>query len=66
MKAEVDKSLCVGHALCWREAPDVFPLDDEGYNELGGQGPVTIAPEHEEAARDGASWCPEQAIQLSE
>jgi len=64
MKLEVDKALCSGHALCWREAPHIFPLDEEGYNALADQGPIDIAPESEDVARQGAGWCPEQAIRL--
>lgn len=32
MKAIVDGSLCAGHARCVFEAPEVYELDDLGYN----------------------------------
>jgi len=64
IRVEVDQALCNGHALCWREHSGWFPLDDEGYNALAGKGEVAVAPEHEQAAREGAEWCPEGAIRL--
>jgi ferredoxin len=59
MRIRVDTERCTGHALCAAYAPDVFVLDDLGYNrtEL-----VEVAPEFREQARRGAMACPEQAI----
>lgn len=66
MKIEVEGTRCAGHALCWREAPEVFPLDAEGYNALSGQGPVPVDDQHVELAKRGAAWCPEEAIRIVE
>jgi ferredoxin len=30
VRAVVDKSLCVGHALCNLAAPEIYPLADDG------------------------------------
>ncbi|MFC8435309.1 ferredoxin [Streptomyces sp. NPDC057253] len=64
MKVVVDPRLCSGHARCHATAPEVFELDDLGYSALASSGEVLVAPEHEEAARDGARACPERAITL--
>lgn len=61
MKIHIDTHKCSGQARCHAASPDVYRLNDEGYNdsddyEIG---------EHElaEASR-GALACPEQAITL--
>jgi ferredoxin len=64
MKIRVDVELCTGHARCHALAPDVYPIDDNGYNAYRGQ--EVECPEGMEAeARLGAENCPEQAITLS-
>ena len=63
MKIVVDKSRCQGHATCALAAPDVFVLNDEGYNEMD---PFTPLPELEAQARKGALSCPENAITIVE
>jgi len=65
-RVEVDKALCAGHALCWREELGFFPLDDDGYNAYAGLGPQPLDPELSDTARESAQWCPEQAIRLIE
>jgi ferredoxin len=63
MRVRVDTDRCTGHARCAAFAPDVFVLDELGYNVT----PVTeVPPEHEEAARKGALACPELAITIEE
>jgi len=61
MKIHVDKSACSGHARCAAVAPNVFTLDDEGYNRSDDY----EVPEGQlvEASR-GVLACPEQAISL--
>ena len=59
MKIIVDCDKCQGHALCASQAPEVYELDDTGYNRMG---EFVVVSGHEEAARLGASWCPEGAI----
>jgi ferredoxin len=45
-------------------APDSFELDDiEGHASAVSE---TVAPEHEDAVREAAQSCPEQAILITE
>lgn len=63
MKVSVDAKVCVGHGLCYLNAPAVFTPDDEGYAVVrDGEVPA----EHAEDARTGAAACPERAIVLAE
>ncbi|HVV31222.1 MAG TPA: ferredoxin [Mycobacteriales bacterium] len=60
MKARVDESKCQGHTLCAMAAPDFFVLSDiDGHSTA-----VTedVPPDQEEAVREAAGSCPEQAI----
>lgn len=59
MKVRVDHGACQGHARCYAEAPDLYVLDDEGYNRMS---PTAVPAELEAAARAGARLCPERAI----
>lgn len=61
MRLKIDGELCSGHGRCWKYAPEVFPLDDEGYNAMRGS-EVDVSPEHEAAATMGMKACPERAI----
>ena len=63
MKIVVDCDKCQGHAMCASQAPEVYELDDSGYNSMG---EFTVVAGQEEAARLGASWCPEGAITVRE
>ena len=63
MRIRVDTDRCTGHALCAAHAPDVFVLDDLGYNRTES---TDVAPELEEQARRGAMACPEQAITVED
>ena len=64
MKIRVNKSACTGHTMCNFHAPDVYPLDDDGYNALDGE--YDVEPGLEDAARRGALNCPERAIEVIE
>jgi ferredoxin len=44
-------------------APDVFELDDDGYNQTA---EADISPEQEAQARLGVESCPEGAITLAD
>jgi ferredoxin len=55
----LDRSKCSGHARCNALAPDVYPVDDDGYCAIS---EVEVAPEREQAASDGAANCPERAL----
>ncbi|MET0371305.1 MAG: ferredoxin [Sphingobium sp.] len=64
MRICVSPDLCCGAQLCVEIAPEVYALNDEGFNALVGADPVEVAPELEEKAREGAQGCPESAIQI--
>ena len=60
MKVWVDPERCQGHTLCSMIAPDSFVLDDiEGHASAATE---DVAPEQEDAVREAAQSCPEQAI----
>jgi ferredoxin len=62
VKVRVDQDRCQGHTLCAMIAPDSFQLDDiEGHASA-----ITedVAPDQEDAVREAAQSCPEQAILL--
>jgi ferredoxin len=63
MKILVDRSICSGHAMCALKGPNVYKLDEDGFNISDGQ---TVPPAFEEEARRGSAVCPEQAIRLTE
>ena len=61
MKALVDAEKCQGHARCIAEGPDVYVLDDQGYNSTS----IEHVPDRlHEQARLGALACPELAITI--
>ncbi len=59
MKIRVVKDRCQGHAMCRMRAPQVYALDDHGYNVMD---PFDVPRELEELAEEGAEACPERAI----
>lgn len=63
MKVRVDPNICQGHTLCAMTAPDLFVLSEEdGHSQAVSE---DVPPGREEAAREAARSCPEQAIFLS-
>ena len=62
MKVWVDGAKCQGHTLCSMIAPDSFELDDvDGHASAVNE----IVPDDEQdAVREAAQSCPEQAIIL--
>ena len=64
MKVFVDSARCQGHTLCSMIAPDSFELSDID----GTSSPVNeiVLPDQEEAVREAAHSCPEQAISIEE
>jgi len=62
MRIRVDRSKCEGHAVCHSQAPDLFPLDELGYNAVDGV--LEVGSAEEEAAERGARGCPERAIAI--
>lgn len=63
MKICINKEDCVGNARCAAVAPELFPLDDEGYIAVS---EITVPPGSEELARRGARACPERIIVIEE
>ena len=63
MKIRIDKQRCVGNARCWAVAPELYPLDDEGYIAIE---TIEVPAGQEELARRGARACPESAIKIIE
>lgn len=63
MKVTVQASRCQGHARCLAEGPDVFVLDDVGYNTTDVE---NVPPALAEQARRGALACPELALTVIE
>jgi ferredoxin len=63
MKVRVLQDVCTGHAVCYEQGPDVFVLDDTGYNVTPD---TVVAEELYEQARRGAAACPERAILLDD
>ena len=63
VRIRMDPDLCTGHALCEAQGPDVFVLDDLGFNTTNVD---DVAPELWEQARRGALSCPERAITIEE
>ena len=63
MKIIVAPDRCQGHARCLAEGPDIYVLDDVGYNSTNVDGVPALL---EDQARRGALACPEQAITVEE
>jgi|TARA_B110000503_G_scaffold131042_1_gene205103 ferredoxin len=63
MKVKVDVKKCVGHARCAASAPEVYELDDNGFN-VTAERQVHIG--QEQKARRGARACPERIITIEE
>jgi len=58
---KIDGDLCSGHGRCAKYAPNVFRLDDDGYN--ADRGSIIEVPAGEEQdAELGMKSCPERAI----
>ena len=64
MKVWVDADRCQGHTLCAMIAPDAFVLSDVD----GTSSPVRelVPADQQEAVREAARSCPEQAIHLED
>jgi ferredoxin len=63
MRIKVNREACVGHARCAALAPDLFPLDDDGYIATDG---FDVGPGNEQRDRRAALACPERAIQAED
>jgi ferredoxin len=59
VRIAVDRDRCTGHAMCQAAAPNVYVLDELGFNVT----PVCeVPPELADEAVRGALSCPESAI----
>ena len=63
MKVTVDVQRCVGHARCASVAPDVYSLNDEGFNVTAEK---EVDPALRASALRGMRACPERAITVHE
>ena len=63
MRVRVETHLSTGHALCQVQGPDVYVLNDLGFNETDR---LDVPEELWEQARRGALACPEEAIVVEE
>ena len=63
MIVRADQSRCMGHARCNVFAPDLFPLDDNGYIDVT---EVHVDAAQEETARNAIAACPERVLTLHE
>lgn len=61
VKVRAHLGLCMGIGNCHRWAPEVYPLDEEGYLAVH---LLDVPAELAGAARLGASVCPERAISI--
>jgi len=61
VKIRVDTELCSGQARCNATAPDVFELNDEGYNDMDDR---DVTEDRLRAASRGVLACPERAITM--
>jgi ferredoxin len=62
VKVWVDGDRCQGHTLCSMIAPDSFELDDvDGHSSAVNE---IVPADQEDAVREAAHSCPEQAIIL--
>jgi ferredoxin len=62
VRIAVDNSKCSGHARCNATAPQVYPIDDDGYVALHGE--VEVDDALLAQAEAGAAACPERAITI--
>ena len=64
VKVRVDPDRCQGHTLCSMIAPESFELDDiEGHASAVSE---DVGADQEDAVREAAHSCPEQAILITE
>jgi len=61
MRARVDRTICIGSAMCVSIAPDVFELDDQGLSQA-----VHPDPGDDDLLREVAEACPVQAVILED
>ena len=63
VRIRVSVERCVGHARCAAVAPDVYVLDDEGYNRTAEK---IVGAEQRASAIRGMKACPERVISIED
>jgi ferredoxin len=63
MKVRVDVARCAGHARCWAVAPEVYELDDNGFNVTAEK---DVDPSLRPQAIRGMRACPEKIITIED
>lgn len=61
MEVTINKALCQGHGRCNSLAPELFPLDDDGYIDIEA---VEVPVGSEAEALRAVNSCPERAISV--
>jgi ferredoxin len=61
MRAEIDRAVCAGHALCNSHVPEVFELDDDGIASVVAD---EISADLEDRVHGAMLRCPTGAITL--
>lgn len=62
MKIFADNGPCEANGLCAAVDLDLFPLDDDGYIDIGDG--VEVPADKVDAAQRGVSICPKQALRI--
>ena len=62
VRLKIDPTFCQGHGRCHAAAPDVYPMDDEGYVAVAS---IDVPADQEEVALRGMHACPERAISIN-
>ncbi len=63
MRIRIDGENCTGHGRCAKYGPNVYKLDDIGYNVDRGH-EIEVSAGFEQEATLGMKSCPERAITL--
>ena len=63
MRVRLIRAKCAGHAQCYAVAPDLFPIDDEGFCILEER---DVAPDEMALAQAGVAACPELALVIDD
>jgi len=68
MKVCIARDLCCGAQACVEVAPEIFWLNDEGFNGLVDveDATLSISDEQVDQARAGAEACPERALKVTD
>ncbi len=63
VRVRLDRAKCAGHAQCYAVAPEIFPIDDEGYCIMTDH---SVSAADREATLRGVASCPEMALIIEE